>query len=198
MQADKVVEKILSEANAEADKIKAEAQAKADKARAEVQSELEKYNSETAILAKAAGEDRLARMLATARMETRKLTLGKKVELIDEVFDEALQQVLAMDESEYQALMSEWLTKAVETGDEEVIIGENETKITHDFIKQMNRELGSGYKGNLALSSDKADIAGGFILRRGKIQVNVSLEVLFSQVRENLEMELTQKLFGQE
>ena len=44
------------------------------------------------------------------------------------------------------------MKQAVETGDEEVIVGKNEKRIDQDFIKKVNRELGAGFKGNLRLS----------------------------------------------
>ena len=87
------------------------------------------------------------------------------------------------------------MVKAVETGAEEVIIGKNETRITDSFIKQVNRKLGTGFKGNLLLARERANISGGFILRRGKVQINVSTDVMVAQARENLEMELAQEMF---
>ena len=65
-------------------------------------------------------------------------------------------------------------------------------------IKEVNRQLGPGYRGNLHLARDRADIDGGFILRRGKVQINVSVEVLIQRAHEELEMELTSELFGEQ
>ena len=87
------------------------------------------------------------------------------------------------------------MIKAVETGSEEVIVGKNENRIDSNFIKQVNRQLGPGYKGNLHLSDEKADISGGFILRRGKVQINASTEVLIGNVREDLEIQIAGELF---
>ncbi|MHC4338465.1 MAG: V-type ATP synthase subunit E, partial [Planctomycetota bacterium] len=83
----------------------------------------------------------------------------------------------------------------VETGDEEVIVDNNETRINQNFIKQINRKLGTGYKGNLRLASEKQSLGGGFVLRRGKIKNNVSFEVLLAQARKELEIELAKELF---
>ncbi len=82
-----------------------------------------------------------------------------------------------------------------ETGDEEVIVDNNETRIDHEFIKMVNRELGPGYKGNLRLAGDRQNLGAGFILRRGKINNNVSLNVLLSQAKKELEIELAKDLF---
>ena len=82
------------------------------------------------------------------------------------------------------------------TGDEEVVVDTNEGRIDHEFIKQINRELGSDYKSNLKLSDEKQDIGAGFILKRGKIKTNVSIQVLLEQARKELEIELAKELFG--
>jgi V/A-type H+-transporting ATPase subunit E len=92
--------------------------------------------------------------------------------------------------------MKKLMIQAVETGDEEVIVGKNETRLNEEFIKKVNRDLGAGFKGNLRLSAQRADIAGGFLLSRGRVQVNVSTEVLINQVRESMEMELGGDLFA--
>ena len=72
MDAEQVVEKILSDAQAEADKIKAEAQEKGAQSDSKVQEELAAFRAETERLAGVAAADRKSRMLANARMEVRK------------------------------------------------------------------------------------------------------------------------------
>jgi V/A-type H+-transporting ATPase subunit E len=196
MNAEQVVQKILSEAQAQADKITAEANAKVSEQQSQADKELGKYREETEQKAVAAGEDKLARMLASARMQISKQYLGAKVSLLDEVFQKARQQVKDLPNDQYEELIQQLMEKAIESGDEEVIIGKDETRIDNRLIKTVNRKLGPGFKGNLQLANDTANIDGGFILRRGKIQVNVSLDVLMTQAREAMELELAQELFG--
>ena len=84
----------------------------------------------------------------------------------------------------------------VETGDEEVIVDNNENRIDQQFINLVNQRLGSAKKGNLKLSSERQDIEGGFILRRGRIKTNVSFGVLLGRARKELEIELAKELFS--
>jgi len=195
MNAEQVVKKILAKANAEADKIKAEANEKCAAQEAQFESELTQFRKETEALATDAAADRKARMLASARMDIRKELLTAKVELLDEVFKIAKNRILQLSDEDYQELIGKLMEKAIETGDEEVITAANETRIDNDFIKHLNRKLGSGYMGNLRLASDKADIEAGFILRRKRIQVNASLAVLLAQIKGELEIELAHDLF---
>lgn len=195
MDSAQVVEKILSEAQAEADRILSEAKEKVATEESSLESTLADYRKESETLAAAAEAEKKSRMLAGARMELRKEALTECQGLLDEVFRKAETQIVSLEDGKYCQLMESLMAKAVETGNEEVIVGTEETRIDNGFIKQINRKLGPGFKGNLQLAQDRADIRAGFILRRGKVQTNVSIEVLISQARQELEMELAAALF---
>lgn len=196
MNTEQVVEKILQQARQEADKILSEAQAKRDAHVKQWQDELARYEQQTEQMAQAAAEDKRQRLLAAARMENAKQLLAAKNEVLNQLFERAKQQILQLPDDAYRTLMTKLMVKAVQSGDEEVIIGKNETRINDELIKQVNRQLGPGFKGNLRLSNKRADIAGGFILAGGQVQVNASIDVLLAQAREALEIELAKELFG--
>lgn len=196
MEAEQVVGKILSEARVEAEKIVSGAKSKAAAEHDKLESELARYNRETEAIATNAAKDKKERMLAMGRMDVRKELGRAKVALVDEVFEKAREKVRNLSDDEYRELMSSLMLKAVETGDEEVVVGKDEKRIDDKFIKQVNRQLGSGFKGNLRFSQERADILGGFILRRNNIQVNASIEVLVNSMREELESEVVKELFA--
>ncbi|MBE0534449.1 MAG: V-type ATP synthase subunit E [Phycisphaerae bacterium] len=197
MNAEQVVQKILADAQAEADGINAAADQRCAEIDAKLQKDLEAYAGETQTLAAEAARDKIARTLAGTRMEIRKEMLAVKRTLLDNVLATAAKRVAELPDEAYQKLISGLMVKAAETGDEEVVIGPRENRITDKLVKDVNRLLGPGYRGNLRLARDRADISGGFILRRGKVQINASIEVLIDQAREQLEMELTNDLFGE-
>ena len=195
MDGGQVVEKILGDANAEAEKIKSEAEEKEAAEQAKQAAELKEYKKQTKALAQKAGEDRKLHLLAGARMDAAKEFLTEKRKILEEVFSKAQEKLGKLPDEEYRKIMKKLMLEAVETGDEEVIIGKEEKRIDQDFIKQVNSELGRGSKGELRLSSEREDLGGGFILRRGKIKTNVSTEVLLAQARKELEIELAKELF---
>lgn len=197
MNTEQVIEKILSDAGAQADGIKVEAHQKAESLDQELKEWLGKFGQKTETIAQKAAKDARTHVLAAARMQMSKDHLAAKGALLASVFDRMRGQVQQLGDDAYQKLMAELMVKAVETGDEEVVVGRNETRINDKFIKEVNRRLGPGYKGNLRLARDQADIEGGFILRRGKVQINVSIDVLVAQAREELEMEIATTLFGE-
>ena len=195
MEAQQVVEKILTDANAEAEKMRKDAEEKQADEQAKADEQMQDYKKQTEALAQKAARDRKLQLLASARMDIAMEFLAEKRKMLDEVFKQARGQLLNLSDDDYRRLCSKLMHAAVETGDEEVIIDKNEKRIDQEFIKQINRELGPGYKGNLRLSDERHNIGAGFILRRGKIKNNVSLEVLLDRARKNLEIELAKELF---
>ncbi len=196
MGAEKVIEKILADAKAEAQKIKQQAQEKQAAEQAKLNEQLGEYNEQTRLLAeKRAGDEKL-HILATARMDIAKQLLTEKRKILDEVFDQARQQLQNLSDEQYCKLMTKLMLEAVETGDEEVVVGKEEKRIDQQLINKVNEQLNSNKKGNLKLSDERQDIEGGFILKRGKIKNNVSIEVLLAQARKELEIELAKELFG--
>lgn len=197
MNAEQVVQKILAEADEQAKQILDEANAKAAQQKAKLDSELADFVSKTEDLAKAAAEDKLQRMLASARMDNAKKLLAAKVEILNGVFEQAKKAVNELSDDAYLAWVSQIIKQAVVSGDEEVIIGRNEKRIDEKFISRLNKGLGDGFKGNLRLSSERADISGGFILSRGKVQINASTDVMIDNLRESMQVELSGMLFSE-
>ncbi len=205
MNADNVIEKILADAAVEAEKIKKQAQEKETIEQAKLDEQLVEYRKQTNALAKKAAEDEKLHLLAAARMQMARELLAEKRKMLDEVFEQARRQLMNLPDDRYHQLTVDLMLKAVETGDEEVIIGKDEKRIDQQLINQVNERLRSGgtrpgeagrsREGNLTLSDKRQELDGGFILKRGKIKNNASLEVLLAQARRNLEIELAKEMF---
>jgi V/A-type H+-transporting ATPase subunit E len=195
MEAEQVVEKILSDAKTEAEKIQNQAQEKEAAEQARYDEQLDGYRKQTEILSQKAAENKKLHLLAAARMRNARDLLAEKRKILDEVFTQARGQLLNLPDDQYRQLITNLMLKAVETGDEEVIIDKNEKRIDQQLINQVNEQLPSGSKGNLTLSEERKDLGGGFILKHDKIKNNASLEVLLAQARRELEIELAKELF---
>jgi V/A-type H+-transporting ATPase subunit E len=193
MEAEQVIEKILSDAKAQAEKIAKEAADKAAAEQAKADAKLAEYRQQAETLAQQAAEDEKAHILAGARMAAAKEYLAEKTKILDEVFERATKRLGELPDKEYRALMARLMAEAAETGDEEVVIGKDEKRIDASLITEVNGKL---KKGNLKLAKDKHDMPGGFILRRGKIKTNVSPAVLLGQARNDLVIELAKTLFS--
>ena len=196
MEGEQVIEKILSDAKAEADKIKKDAQAAQAEQKAKLDAQLKQFAGQTKQLAAKAGVDTKNQMLASARMKLAKEFLAEKAKILDGVFAQAAQQLKTMADDEYRKLMTKLMAAAVETGDEQVVIDKDEKRIDESLINQVNSQLAAQKKSNLKLAAERENIGGGFILKRGKIKNNLSLGILLEQAREELEIELAGILFA--
>lgn len=195
MNADQVVEKILSQAREEANRITAAAKDTAGKEHQLLEKETEDYQQETSKLAEAAGQDKLSRMMAAARMQNTKDLLSTKGRILDELFGRIKQRIEHLPDNEYLELIKRLLAKCVQSGHEEVIIGKNENQLNQAFVNKVNTEMLWQAKGGLRLSVTREDIGGGFILSEGKVRINSSTDVMVSQLRDKMEMELAAELF---
>jgi V/A-type H+-transporting ATPase subunit E len=196
MGAEEVVEKILADAKTEAMKIKKQAEEREAAEQEKFNDRLDEHKKQTNALAKKLGREKKLHLLAAARMDIAKEHLAEKSRILDEVFEQARQQLLKLSDDQYKNLCSNLMLEAVETGDEEVIIDTNEKRIDEKFIRQINHKLGPERKGNLKLSNQRQPIGAGFILKRGKIKNNVSLNVLLARARKDLEIDLAKELFS--
>jgi len=196
MDAENVIAKILADAGAEAEKIKTQAQEKQSAEQAKLDEQLRQHKRQTDALARKAAEDEKSHLLAAARMQIAKELLTEKRKILDEVFEQARRQLLNLPDDRYRRLIADLMVSAVETGNEEVVVDKSENRIDQELINQVNQRLAGQNKGNLRLSEQRQELGGGFILRRGKIRTNVSFEVLLSQARKGLEIELAKGLFG--
>ncbi len=196
MEGQQVIEKILSDAQAEAEKIKKEAEVKQAQEQARLDEQLREYRKHSDALAQKAGAEAKSQLLSAVRMELAKEYLAEKAGILDEVFSRARQQFKALPDEQYRGLMTKLMLDSVQTGDEEVIVDADEKRIDQQFIDKVNQQLASKGKGNLKLSSEKQPIAAGFILKKGKIKNNCSSKVLLARARGEFEMELAKQLFG--
>ena len=196
MEAEQVIDKILSDARNEADKIVKEAQAKAAAEKAKADAQLAEYRQQAEVLAQQAAEDEKSHVLAAARMEAAQEYLAEKTKILDSVFERAEQRLGELPDDQYRELMGRLMVDAAETGEEEVLIGKNESRIDQNFINEVNGKLGGDKQRSLKLAAERHDLPGGFVLRRGKIRTNVSPAVLLEQARNDLVIDLAKTLFS--
>jgi V/A-type H+-transporting ATPase subunit E len=197
MDANQVVEKILSEAQAEADKIKSAANQKADAFRQAGDIQLAEYQHQTEQLVQAAETEEKNRALAAARLAAGKELIQTKRDLLNSVSERAGQTIKKLGNAEYLSLMESLMLKAVRSGSEEVVVDKNETRINEAFVSRINQKLSAeGKKGGLRLSAEKADIKAGFILKQDRTRVNAALDVLLKEAAGELEGKLAELLFG--
>lgn len=221
MGLNKITDRILADAQAEADRILAEAEADCNRRRAEYEAEAEKIRDTLTADAERDAKDLIARAKASAATQKRNILLQRKSELMDSVFVTTLENVLSMETEPYTTLLIGLLTaclwEQIRSEQENLALyGEEDALAPDQYEVLMNardrercgaaviegackRLAGKVLEEKLALvtlSDSTVSIDGGFVLRCGSMEMNCSLSLLFAQLREEMETEVGQALFA--
>jgi V/A-type H+-transporting ATPase subunit E len=184
--------KIEADARAEAGEILAAAQAHVGAIKRETEEEIRiMADLQKARLEKETPEI-LRRREIVAKLDVNKEDLSARRGLIDEAFETTKAKMAGMDGNAVKRFAEALLAQAVETKDETLVVGRGEKNLDADWLKAYNEKSGS----NLKISEEKSPIVGGFILRRGLVDVNCSWEMLIRTAREELEAETVKRLFS--
>ena len=189
---EKITAKILADAKGEADRLRAETDRKVAELHAQAESQAAQESA--AILAKGerAAKERLERLSSAAAMETRKLELAAKQEVLEQAFQLALDDLCALPAEQYQQLLVALLKKASTTGREQVIFSPKDRQaLGRQTVDTANAALSA----HLTLSEQTRPIRGGFILADGDVELNCAFETLVRLQREKLEKAAVQILF---
>jgi V/A-type H+-transporting ATPase subunit E len=189
-------------------KIRGDAEAKASEiirnAKSEKENILKKAKEEAVKLEEKLlkeGKDAIAqerkREITMANLEARKEILVLKQKLIEEAFKKALNDLRSLPAEKYRSVIKKTLISAVVSGEEEIIVSVvDKEKLTPEFIVEVNEALKkNGKKGNLVLSPEKRNIQGGFILKDGRKETNLSFDSLIEEKRDELEESLISIIF---
>ena len=186
--------KIEQDASNEAAKLLDEARTQAGAMENDAEAEIAKSKAYYDGLFEAEAPEVRRRAQIIANLDVKTIALGAKQELISRSFDSALERLCALPDSQYCAFMEKLLAQATDSGDEELLVSEDEKRLSQSWLDGYNASHGT----RLSFSTEKADIKGGFILRKGKISVNCSLETLIHWLKDELESEVVKRLFDAE
>lgn len=217
---ERITDKILSDAQAQADKILAQATVECEKITADYTARADQIRNTLRREAEARGKDYISRAKSTAATNKRNLVLQAQSELIDEVFDGTLEQMLALGGEQYTELLSGLLAaafleqldaersaRALATDEEwcepesyEVLLNQRDKdRYGKPLIESVQKKLAAKADAEklrrLVLSEKTVSIDGGVILRCGDVEANCSLSLLIAQLREKLEAEVAHALF---
>lgn len=139
-----------------------------------------------------AAQERYERLCSAAEMETRKLTLSAKQEVLAETYDRALEILCSMPREEYLSLLVHLLKAAGGKGDEKIALSaKDRDEMGETLVERANKELNAHY----TLAGEAADIRGGLVLISEECDVNCSFETLLALSREKTERGAAKLLF---
>ena len=197
MAIEDIIRQIGDDAMAKSDGMLSGARAEAEVVIEKARKNAERFRAEAMRKAEEGAKEHARRIETLAGLELRKDILKEKKSLIAEAFEKAEDKIANPPCAEYLAFLKPIIIDAVESGSEEIVPSKkHRSMFTSAFLDELNSELGSP-NGRLRLSEDSGDFSGGFILREGKKETNLTLKSLFGTERDRLEPEVAGTLFGE-
>ena len=193
---EKITDKIMQQAQQNADEVmqaaKQEAAAIIQKAKDEA-----KIKSEKALVkAQEDAKELQKRRISVADLESRKMRLAAKQEMIEKAFAAALNQLCSMEQEQYIAYLTSLIAQSAKGGEQVILNKKDKEEIGAKLMIHIGLQNLKALKLNMVvLSSETADIPGGFILRDKDVEYNNSFTALIGACREELIPEVASALF---
>lgn len=196
---DKIKEKILEDAKREADKIIKDAELEAQQISEQAEKTATEKRKTLDEKAQKDAQEARRKTLAMTELDMRKEQLAVKQKMIDLAFEKTFEKLQKLEGKEYENMILGMMEKAVETGQEDIILSSNDRKkFKPELLTALNNRLSKkGIKANLKISDESRRIKGGFILKRRGVEVNGSFETLIRTEREEIESKVAAILFGE-
>lgn len=125
------------------------------------------------------------------------MLLSAKQEMLEQVFEQALEGLTLLPDAEYSALLADMAARAAVTGGEEVVVSPRDRQRLGDgFLAGANERLAArGLPGRLTFAAGTRPLRGGLILSSGDIEMNCSFERTLASLRDDLEPVIAAMLF---
>ena len=194
--ADKLLEKIGADAQADAEKYWQDAETKKKQLRDKLLRDIDKRKAEIEKMAEKAGVEKKKRMAAVYDLEYRKMLLAAKQEMMGKAKELAAEKLSSLDDAAYVKLMGEKLAECAADGTGEIAVADGEKRLNDAFLKDVNKQLKAKRgKGEVKLSEQKRNIEGGFVYITGGLEINMSLASLLEQAWQDVETQVAAVLF---
>lgn len=196
---DKIIKKISEKSDAEADEILKEARVRADEIISEAQKKASEIKMEIVEKGERDSERERQRIIANAKLQSRKARLEAQEDVIREAFERAENELKKITQSnKYPSVLASLIKEAqgAVEGDVEVLVRKDDLGIlTKEYLNKLSEDT----KSLVELSQDYIDTVGGAIVRskNGKVEVNNTIEMRRERMRGELRPKVAQTLFSE-
>ncbi|MBE6896458.1 MAG: hypothetical protein E7477_05090 [Ruminococcaceae bacterium] len=188
MGIDNILDRIAVDSEKAAESITSEARAKATELYAERTAEAKLAAAALIETAEKNAIERINHIKSTAALESRKLVLAAKREVIDEVFDDITSTFRKLPKEEYAAFLAGVAVKSSEKG---TLFFAN---IDYDVADKVREYLKDKPQYKVAKTTVK-DISSGFIIKYDNVRIDCSIDAIVENMRPELETIVASKLF---
>ena len=188
-----IIEKIIKDAVDVSNDNISKAQKEADEILAAANKTAKEYADAQLPKGDAQAEEIITRRAMVANLDCKRITLSKKTEIVDSVFNSVADYMRKKDKKTYLALITKMIKKSASDGDVVVICEKDKDIITQKEIDAISKDA----KKKLTLSKTFGDFDGGVMLCGEKFDKNLTFELEFEQIKEESEEKLAKILFGE-
>ena len=171
-----LIDKILSDAKAQAEEIKNAALKEADEVIAAAQAKADKEKAKFDAAAEQEAQKAAAKEISAAEMRAKTLILSQKQECLEDVLNEAEKTLCSLEGEEYEKVILSMIKNADIADGSEIIFSKKDKEAFGKKVSEL------GYK----VSEEVRDIEGGFVVKNGDIEYNYSFKSIISVEREDI------------
>lgn len=192
MGIDNITSKIICEAGQKADDILTNARVAGDAIIAEAENKADRMLETAEKNGRIEKEKLIVRKKSVAYIDGRKMLLEKKQEIIKSCFDRAVDKIVSMEKEDYISFIAGLVEQTGETEGSLILNDADRGKIGRDLIRHLNEYIDGG---NFVMHDKTKAIRGGFILVKGPVSINCTIENLVDEAREELTGKAAEQLF---
>ncbi len=191
MSVEGIISRIKQDALAEAERIKQQYLEQINRLEQEFERERERVLQEARSRAERERQTARQRAIDRARSELSKKLLAHKRELLDKLYQKVRQKIESMPPEEYRKFFAGILASLGEK-EGEVLVSADAGVLDENFIKVASDKLGGA---KFALKKVE-DGFRGFVLVKGRVRYDATLDSVLSLLREKTEEKVIEKLFS--
>ena len=184
--AENIVDQILDAARSAGEEMLAAAQQRYDTDLQAGHTALERDLDELRRRGRRQAEEAAQQELSTARLEQRRKLANAKRRLLDQVYEDAWQQVT--EEAAYRAWLQRQLSMHARSGDVLVVAAREQERFRGSFRALLKKH-------GVTLSDEAGRFRAGFVIDRGVTRLNCTLDEEFRALSADAEIEISAALF---
>ncbi|XVG95411.1 V-type ATP synthase subunit E [Eubacteriales bacterium KG127] len=197
MSVEKITSKILEDAKFQADSILTDAKLRADGIIKDAQDRAESLLKEYKTRGEEERDKLIERKKSVAEIDGRKLTLQIKQDVIGKAFDLAADKIANMEKDKYIVFLCDVIESSGISGGEIVMNETQRNQLGKELVKAVNERMKGELVGenSFVLSEETKSMIGGFMIKKGDIYFNGSLENLLQEEKDKIISSVAEKLF---
>jgi len=192
MSLEKITSKILDEASVVKEEVLKEAQAKSDAILTEAKAKAVKITESMDKKGVEEKERIVERRKSVATIDSKKVLLTKKQEIITECFAGAVEKIIGMDEAKYVDML---VNLGAASGINEGTLtfnADEKAKIGKKVVDGLNKKVSGG---KFVLADGAGKMQGGYILQCNNTFVDNTIEALVNEYKTEIAGDVSRMLF---